>query len=403
MATVLEKLKQARLSMVAPLHGETRIGLPFWGVLALRLEFREDTTVPAPLATDGTYLLYNPTFEYGGLGVLDKWTSDQLITGLIHELSHCALRHPHRQGTRKALVSTKDGQPFPLWQMAVEYPANEMVQNINIPLPQGYVWDEKYRGWCAERVYDDLLKTAKQNGTKHYTFGGGCGCVQPAKDAKDGDGKANSTSEAEWEQAVRQAAQIAKQRGQLPAGLEQYIENALAPSVDTLAILLEFIQSATDRTDYTWKRPNRPMVYHDVYLPSLEGETCPPFAIFVDTSGSVGDKELATFSGWIQLAQEQYRPERLYVIHCDAAVHKVEVFEQGEPAEVKRFHGRGGTDFAPPFQHVKQHDLDIACAVYLTDLQGPVPNEQPSYPVLWVTTCGGEAPWGRTVKLEGPN
>jgi len=278
-------------------------------------------------------------------------------------------------------------------------------KNATVGLVALRSWDEKYRGWSAERVYDDLLKKAKKNGSGGYAIGQagqGCQCVKPANGAKDGNGQANGSSAQEWAQAVRQAAEVMKARGKLPAGLKQFIENALAPSVDTLAILLEFIQTATDRTDYTWTSPNKSYAYYDTYLPSLRGETCPPFAIFVDTSGSVSDKELATFSGWIQLVQETYKPERLYVIHCDAAVHKVEEFGPGEPAEIRSFTGRGGTDFAPPFQYVKDHDLDIACAVYLTDLEGPVP-EQPRYPVLWVSTTKLEAPWGQTVKLEVPS
>lgn len=404
--SILERLKRTRVDMLNPrLDDPLKPTLPFWGLLALRLELREDTQVPAPLATDGTYLLYNPTFKFGDIGTLDQWTDQQLMVGVIHEVAHCALMHPHRKGTHDALVTTGDGAAMPLWLLAVEYPTNEMTMNTGCTLLKGTVWDEKYKGWSAERVYDDLLKQAKQNGSGGYVLkqhGAGCQCVKPANGSKDGDGKASGTSEQDWQQAVRQAAEIAKSRGTLPAGFEQFIENILTPSVDTLSVILEFIQTATDRTDYTWTRPNKAYAYYDTYLPSLEGETCPPFAIFVDTSGSVSDKELATFSGWIQLAQEIYKPERLYVIHCDGAVHKVEVFEQGEPAEVRSFKGRGGTDFAPPFQWIKEHEVEIACAVYLTDLEGPVP-DAPSYPVLWVSTTKLEAPWGRTVRLEVPN
>lgn len=409
--TILDRLKQTRLKML--------IHLPFFGALALRLELREDLTIPSSLATDGTTLAYNPQFKWGELGTLSQWSDEALLVGVVHEVAHCVLKHPFRRGHRNAMVSA-DGRVMPLWTLAIEHPCNDLVQGAGYTLPKGALYDKKYGGWCAERVYDDLLDKALQNPAK-----GGCGCgggkdgqgegqghvghlpqgahgqcVQPAPDGKDG--KDAGATEQDWDQAVRQAAQAAKSRGLLPAGLESLIEDILEPKLDWKSLLREFVETAMDRTDYAWTRPNKPYAYYDAILPGLYGEEAPAFAVAIDTSGSVGDRELAEFGAEIAAIADEVKPLDLYVIHCDAKVQKVETFHRGEEVRITRFAGRGGTDFAPVFEYVHKEALDIAALVYLTDMECPFPADAPSYPVLWISTAAKyvKAPWGQTIRLE---
>ena len=260
--SVLDRIKQTRINML--------LDLPFFGALALRLELVEDKTVPSTLATDGTHLFYNPDFDWQGLGKLDKWSEANLLTGIVHEIAHCVLKHPFtvvdgRGKSRTALVHTPMGV-MPLWTLAIEHPTNELTQGAGHTLPKGAVFDKKYTGWCAERVYNDLLDQAKKNGppkgcscgqpqkgngnqkgqgqgqgepqagdghgtgsehSGHLPQGTGGQCVRRAPSAKDG-----GTSEQEWNQAIRQAAQVAKQRGLLQTGLESLIEDIVEPKLD---------------------------------------------------------------------------------------------------------------------------------------------------------------------------
>jgi len=65
--------------------------------------------------------------------------------------------------------------------------------------------------------------------------------------------------------------------------------------------------------------------------------------------------------------------------------------------------GRGGTDFRPVFEEVDTWDEPPAALVYLTDLDGTFPTEEPGYPVLWVSYGTGNRrtpPWGEQVKVE---
>ena len=264
---------------------------------------------------------------------------------------------------------------------------------------------KKYTGWCWERIYEDLkqhVKYVQMQGVGQGKDGNGqghpwnCGGVLEAPGGADGQ----VTQKAEWEQAVRQAAQAAKAQGKLPSTLESLVESIVEPKLDWRSLLREFIETCTDRTDYTWTRPNKAYAYYDTYLPSLYGEAAPAFAVAVDTSGSVSDQELAEFSAEIAAIASEVKPLTLTVIHCDAAVHKAESFERGEEVRITTFHGRGGTDFRPPFEYVQKEALDIAALVYLTDLQGTFPDSPPPYPVLWISTTKEQAPWGQTVRLE---
>lgn len=78
---------------------------------------------------------------------------------------------------------------------------------------------------------------------------------------------------------------------------------------------------------------------------------------------------------------------KVYIIYCDNAVRKVDVFEQGEEVELEYYRG-GGTDFEPVFKYIdKELDNEIDSLVYLTDGYGYTDEKyEPDYPVFWATT-----------------
>ncbi len=82
------------------------------------------------------------------------------------------------------------------------------------------------------------------------------------------------------------AAQAAKVRGRLPAGLERMIDRLLAPTKDWRAVLAEFV--VPHAADYDWRRPERRFLDLDLYLPSLAGEQVDDLVVAIDTSGSLG-------------------------------------------------------------------------------------------------------------------
>ena len=121
--------------------------------------------------------------------------------------------------------------------------------------------------------------------------------------------------------------------------------------------------------------------------------------IVVDTSASIGTKELEQFAGEINAITNDAWPESIRVIYCDAAVQAVEEFGPSDPIKLSP-KGGGGTDFVPPFRWVEENDIEPKCLIYLTDLcchsfPGP-----PDYPVLWVTDSHKTAPFGETLRIS---
>ena len=168
---------------------------------------------------------------------------------------------------------------------------------------------------------------------------------------------------------------------------------------EALARLLE--RSPNNRT---WRKLNRRLLYAGVY-PGIDGDETPPLVIAVDTSGSISEQILAAFQDKIRRAIEDFRPRAVTIIYCDSHISADPVTY--EPDDFPGLHpiGGGGTHFAPPFEWVDAHMAEAPAAlVYLTDLEGPMPDDPPDYPVIWATIPGYGAPrrasWGETIPIN---
>lgn len=384
---------------------------PFIGALALRLKVREDPSCKT-FWTDGESLGYNP--EYA------QTLNDLEVRGVFaHEVWHVAAGHCWRQGHRDP-----EG-----WNEACDYVVNAMVVAAGMQLPPGALIDARFQGMSAEEVYGirqhERRQAANQPGGKQASDaepGGqpanpsGSPGSQPAG-AADGQatepapscgevrqyaGPDKAAKEAEWKVAVLQAAKAAQACGKLGGALQAAVEQAVAAVVDWRSLLHRFAQDAAP-TDYTWAQPNRRYLHLGMYLPSL-GEPAVGDVVFVrDASGSLWDETQAQFAAEILAVADAVRPRRLVVMDCDERVTQVQVFERGEPVKLAPVKGGGGTSFVDPFRRVKGEDIEPAFLVYLTDMEGTFPSEEPAYPVLWASTTplkrARRAPFGETIEV----
>jgi predicted metal-dependent peptidase len=64
--------------------------------------------------------------------------------------------------------------------------------------------------------------------------------------------------------------------------------------------------------------------------------------------------------------------------------------------------GRGGTDFRPAFDWVRDNASDARVLIYLTDGWGEFPKEVPDIPTLWLSWDLAESgyPFGQVVPLS---
>jgi predicted metal-dependent peptidase len=89
------------------------------------------------------------------------------------------------------------------------------------------------------------------------------------------------------------------------------------------------------------------------------------------------------------------------VLYCDASINHVDEYKPDDYPVMLRTHGGGGTDFRPVFEHTDEHNEDVQCLIYLTDMMGKFPDAEPDYPVMWVSNSKiQEAPFGQVVSLK---
>ena len=363
----------------------------FFATLALRLVPKVDWML-ATIATDGKALAYNPAFICG-------LSSDELLGVCVHEVMHLALQHHCRRGAREPRRFNE----------AADLATNPLLRSAGFVLPAGRLMpgEGSYAhlpvGLSAEAYYellsrDNASSPDPEQGHDGDADPGGCGSV---REPGGGSPAEMAEQDALWKVAVAQAEQAAKARGELPAGLARSVEDVFHPPTDWREVLREFLR-ASARNDYSWSRPNRRFIGQGLYLPGLQSEALGEVLVAVDTSGSIGAKELAVFGAELEALLGSYDCSATIVYH-DARIQKVEDWTPSDGPLVLRPVGGGGTDHACVFDWLEAEGRQPALAVCLTDLDTSFPSVAPDVPVLWAVVGANTSPppFGQVVHVTG--
>jgi len=355
---------------------------PFFGSLLVRMKL-----VPTPglgtMGTDGTSIMYDPEF------VADL--SDASLKGIyVHELMHCIFVHHARRGDRDHRK----------WNIACDYAINPVVLDAKYTLTPDALVDDQYKDMSAEQIYDLLPDDIEEQLQGSWDIGS-------VQDAASASGAAElsqdevNTIVQDWKNRVAEAANAAKMSGKLSASLERLVHDVLESKLPWQELLARFMHAVV-KNDFNWTRPNRTMLNnYQIYLPTLHNEACGSLVMAIDTSGSIQQTELDEFAAELNGVLEQVRPERVTVVYCDAEVQHVDEYTPDQYPVTLNARGGGGTDFRPVFDHVNEHNDDIQCLIYLTDMHGRFPDSEPDYPVMWVSNSTvDEAPFGQVVMLK---
>lgn len=229
-------------------------------------------------------------------------------------------------------------------------------------------YDEKYRGWDSAQVYNDLMQQAQDN-----PQGGGAGDDQ-GFDVHDWDGAAELTDDEqrelarELDEAIRQGALVA---GKLGSGGDRDLEELLKPQVDWREVLREFVTSTCAGSDYsTWRRPNRRYIGAGVYMPSGISEKIGEIVVAIDTSGSIGGRQLTAFLSEVVGIAETVHPEAIRLLYWDTSVCRDERYEADEAANIAQSTkpaGGGGTDVACVTDYIRDKNINAQACIVLTD------------------------------------
>ena len=413
---------------------------PFFGSLVLRLPLVPDPSRKT-LASEGQTVRYNSDW-------VRTTGADLIHTALARVVLACALKHHTRRGER---------QPE-RWQHASQLVTHGLLRDAGFTLPpDAEVWD----GLSVEQAYERLPdpdgqgdgnqdapgagSDAASDGPGTPPTGGGDrqnpstpGTPEPSidpagtgeimdaaaqsesvsdpdtTDGADPGGNASAPSplsesdiaaeEQAWDEAIHQAANVARSQGNLPGAVEQTLANAHRSRLDWRSLLRRYmLDSAED--DYTWSFPNRRFIDSGLYLPSVRSEGMDAIALIIDSSGSVHIPALQRTWSEIRAIAAELRPERIFVLQVDTALRRVDEYGPDDLPDRLTLKGRGGTDFRPGIEWLQEQGVRLACCLYFTDMEcNRYPDREPDFPLIWINSGPPPSdryrePWGERIDL----
>ena len=427
-------------------------GFPFFSVLMLQLGFYEQTDEMNPtMCTDGTHIYYNRKFT-------DSLSYEECAFVIVHEVMHCALGHLWRRGKRE----------HKLWNIATDFAINGIIYEVDKAISQkdhhfrlkmhkGMLFEKDFLGKPAEEIYNILLKqnpnqqqtisngggqqgkcTQQQNGSggnnsmpnKRKQQGGGGGGSQKKQGGQvtyNGNGYNAPTNHESWKKEdesseehkrkqqtkwdgnlMSAAEQIDKSCGSGSLGLERALESIRNPQKDWRILLHEFIQE--DVNDYSLMPPDH-RYEGEFFLFDFNDtiEVVNDILFFVDTSGSMGEKEIQMCYSEIQGAINQFSKHLhgtlLFFDHDVSSKYYNFDDHDGDISKLIPY-GGGGTSYECIFKFIRKNREkfdNINGVIILTDGYCEYPQEEitDGVPILWVyTTPNNEPPFGRKTTLD---
>ena len=375
-------------SKISKAKARLMLNHPFFASLLVRTEVVITTDVPLA-ATDGSRMYFNPDF-------LDKCSVEDTMTVMCHEAGgHDALLHSLRLGSRN----------HDLWNQACDHAVNLMLidQGMSCPkvLEGGWLADPKYKGWSADRIYDDLKRNPPPKGGGQ---GGGKpgdgtprdgmhGDVLPSKTAADPVEHAKAVQRAR--QCVASAATAARLAGRLTGELARMVDEALKAKVLWTDVLRDYMLKVVKARD-SWTRRNRR--YSDVYLPTRHERKMGPIVFIPDTSGSMMGDDMEKICSEMSHCAAQTQSESIRVLWADTTVKGEQVFtpDEFEYSALKPM-GGGGTDMRVALSYAEKYDPQVV--VLLTDGFTPWPDKEPPYPLIVIMTTDQSSPVGEVIRI----
>ncbi|WP_406186514.1 DUF2201 family putative metallopeptidase [Streptomyces sp. NBC_01006] len=322
----------------------------------------------------------------------------------IHEAAHL-LRDHHARADRLPAADQRDRRRV---NIAQDCEINDDLLADGLALPEGRM-EPRHFGLATGGMFETYLPAIPATPPHAPDCGSGAHGKPMPWELGEAAGPAR-IGPVEAEALRRQTAQAMRAhqraRGRLPAGWQRWAQELLEPTVDWRRALSGAVREAAawagGAVDYTYRRPSRrtPALGGRVVLPSLR-RPLPRVAIVIDTSGSMGEDELAAALGEVTgvLREVGVRGNRVAVLACDADVHTVARVTSVEQVTLA---GGGGTDMRVGIKAALAAADRPNIVVVLTDGYTPWPDETPSCRLI-AALIGADAPqppgWVETVRV----
>jgi len=310
------------------------------------------------LGTDGISLFINPDYfmtrSYEGVKA-----------DLYHEVLHCAMGHIG-YAKKHNLDPTQHNIACDFW-------INLQLKDSGTEIDSTFLFEDKYRNWSIKQIYDDLPAEPPED------------YVPDIKDNGDLPKEEQDAKEMEIKNLVSRAvvqAQMSNDYSSIPSELQRLVEELLDPKLPWNVILAEYM-TAYDKTDYSFRRPNRRCVDEDIRTPSLYGESMGDISIYIDTSGSIDDKTFTSILSEVQGISDKLNPTRINVWQWGSTMPKPTVVDKdGDLIEEVELKMLGGTEIELPLRNIKKTQPEIS--LIFSDMYFDVPQCIPTTDIIWI-------------------
>jgi len=376
-----------------------------------------ESDLPACGYTDGKGIFINWKYitekeEYQDMNV------DNLLFVICHEVGHLLNLTVDRRGGREPrfwnyatdysinsdLINNSDGygNPKPIGQM---YYSDKLIRPDN-PKGQAWLYDEKYRGMTCEQIYEKLMDDfKKEHGgkTPEQVDQEMQGAVekwleQHAQGQKQIDEHAtqDGMDETDKGRIKAQVQAVQKQMGGKEAGkMDSMLERAFEflfqePPFDWRGFLNNYLK-AFIKSDFSWKRPARRSWGLGQILPGTNVDMSIKLGIAIDTSGSVGDKEVQEFLGHIAKIMHSFKTFDIDIWCFSTKVHEetLKNYNKSNQDQIKNYglESLGGTDIKSNFEWIKENKKKYDVFICMTDGYDYIDDLKFDYcPVIWGIT-----------------
>lgn len=386
------RIKRAHVALMK--HPETAL---YSGVMLMGTTEVVDAAFTA--YTDGINKRYSKAF-------LETIADESKCRGLVlHENLHVALKQvPFGKSMFKENAKMAN--------LAADFVVNDIIENIKgtiggsseriVTLPDGAVYDEMFHNWSMREVYNYLKQHAKPK-QKPKTDGQPCDNGSPSNtpppngqqdksdewDTVEVNGKTYDISQQDEhdfekmlegmsheevkeindaiDKALREGGMLA---GRMGAKMPRTIADMLEPKVDWREALREFVSaSMRGKDEFTWRKLNKRQLANDMYMPSVENETIGEIVVAIDTSGSIGTKELTEFAAELVSICDVCVPDKVRVLWWDTMVHAEQTFTDvyQNIANLLKPEGGGGTHVGCVADYINKESIKAECVLVFTD------------------------------------
>ncbi len=416
MSEVDRRILRARLRLM--------LAHPFLANAVARLPLVElDSDSPwKTAATDGYHIFWSRPF-------FSKLSEPELVGVLAHEVLHVVLDH---LGRREARNQEK-------WNVAIDHATNLFLLGQEFVLPEPHLADNQYRDRSAEEIYSLLegpnssgVGLASRSSTARVQRIQRIGSPGPATKRSTGRGADRFDDHLHRDdpgipQKIRRNQPTPLEMDRLKHDLVREMRDELARRSPHSALagdlseailcsrrgrrswvhMLQQFTGGIRRDDYRFLPPSKRHLWRGLYLPSATVPGPRLIVCALDTSGSIGPAYAGRFLSEVHGLRVSAQC-RLFVLQCDAAIQKVEMYDAWDSpssAALAQTIGGGGTDFRPVFDWIantlipKEGRPDVL--FYLTDGYGDFPRQAPPFPVVWLIpeSCQGEVPFGSRIDV----